>query len=138
MGSNERFKDNAQKWRYLAGRVQLPLADRELVNMFLGTLTGPFFNHLMGSSSVGFTELILTGERVEAGIRSGKIQKDASSTTARKPFAGKKEVSSVYNQKNQNQTEHSPAVGTGMIPKLAPAQQRNNQQRAERPARQFT
>ena len=51
--------------------------------MFLGTLSGPFFNHLIGSSSSGFTELILTGERVEAGIKSGKIQKGASSSTKR-------------------------------------------------------
>ena len=64
--------------------------------MFLGTLYGPFFNHLIGSSSVGFTELILTGERVEAGIKSGMIQKDASSSAVRKPFIGKKEVVAVY------------------------------------------
>ena len=69
MGSKEGFKDYAQKWRDLAGRVQPPLDGRELVDMFLGTLTGPLFNHLIGSSSVGFTELILTGQRVEAGIR---------------------------------------------------------------------
>ena len=68
--------------------------------MFLGTLSGPFFNHLIGSSSVGFTELILTGERVEAGIRSGKIQKDASSSAGKRPFIGKKEVSALYNQRN--------------------------------------
>ena len=91
MASNEGFKDYAQKWRDLAGRMQPPLSERELVDMFLGTLSGPFFNHLIGSSSAGFTELILTGERVEAGIRSGKIQKDAStSVAAKKPFTGKK------------------------------------------------
>ena len=93
MASNEGFKDYAQKWRDLAGRVQPPLSERELVDRFLGTLSGPFFNHLIGSSSVGFTELILTGERVEAGIKSGKIQKDSSASTAvRKPFHGNKEV----------------------------------------------
>ena len=97
MGSSEGIKDYAQKWRDLAGRFQPPLSDRELVDMFLGTLSCPFFNHLIGSSSVGFTELILTGERVEAGIRRCKIQKDASSSAVRKPFAGKKEVSAVYN-----------------------------------------
>ena len=53
--------------------MQPPLTDRELVDMFMGTLTGPFFNLLIGSSSSGFTELILTGERVESGIKSGKI-----------------------------------------------------------------
>ena len=73
MGSNEGFKDYAQKWRDLAGRVQPPLSDREFIDMFLGTLTCPFFNHLIGISSVVFTELIFTGEQVEVGIKSGKI-----------------------------------------------------------------
>ena len=73
MGPNESFKGYAQKWRDLAGRVQPPLTDRELIDIFMGMLTGPFFKYLIGSSSAGFTELILTGERVEAGIKSGKI-----------------------------------------------------------------
>ena len=63
MASNEGFKDYADKWRDLAGRVQPPLSERELVDMFLGTLSGPFYNHLIGSSFARFTELILTGER---------------------------------------------------------------------------
>ena len=79
MVSNEGFKEYAQKWRDFAGRVKPPLSDIELVDMFLGTLSGPFINHLIGSSSAGFTELILTGERVEVGIKSGKIQKNANS-----------------------------------------------------------
>ena len=73
MGSNEGFKEYAQKWRDLAGRVQHPLSDREMVDMFMGTLIGPFFNHLIGISSVGFTELILTREHVEDGIKNGNI-----------------------------------------------------------------
>ena len=81
------------------------LADRELVDMFLGTLFGPYFNHLIGSSSFGFTELIMTGERVEAGIKSGKIQKGASSSTEKKPF--KKESSAVYSSRSQNRDRKS-------------------------------
>ena len=139
MVSNEGFKDYAQKWRYLAGRVQPPLSERELVDMFLGTLSGPFFNHLIESSFAGFTELILTGERVEAGIKSGKIQKDSSASTAVKnPFIGKKEVSVVYPQRNQGRVERRPMVGAVMIPKLTSDQQRSNQPRVERPVRQFT
>ena len=120
LGTGEGFKEYAQKWRDLARRVQPPLTDRELVDMFLGTLSGPFFNHLIGSSSAGFIELILTGERVEVGIRSGKIQNDASSSALRNPFAGKKEVSIVYHQRNQDKTELRQMVGAFMIPKLAP------------------
>ena len=105
MGASEGFKDYAQKWRDLAGRVQPLLSDRELVDMFMWTLSGPFFNHLIGSSSSGFTELILTGERVEEGIRSGKIQKDTSSSAVNKPFTGKKEASAVYGPRGQSRPE---------------------------------
>ena len=45
MGSEEGFKEYARKWRDLTGRVQPPLADRELVDMFISTLTDPFYNH---------------------------------------------------------------------------------------------
>ena len=100
MGTGEGFKYYAQKWRDLAGRVQPPLDDRELVDMFMGTLSGPFFNHLIGNSSSGFIELIMTGERIEAGIKFGKIQKVASSSTEKKPF--KKESSAIYFSKSQN------------------------------------
>ena len=64
--------------------------------------------------------MILTGERVEAGIRSGKIQKDVSASTAvKKPFTGRKEVSVVYSQRNQGRAEHRPTVGAVMILKPA-------------------
>ena len=87
--------------------------------MFLGTLSGPFFNHLIGSSSSGFTDLILTGERIEAGIKVGKIQKGASSSAKKKPF--KKESSAVYSSKRQNRPEHRQAVNAVVISKPADA-----------------
>ena len=102
MGASEGFKDYAQKWRDLAGRVQPPLSDRELVDMFLGTLSGLFFNHMIGSSSYGFTELILTGERVEVGILSGKIHKGTSSSAEKRSFTGNKEASAIYSSRIQN------------------------------------
>ena len=66
--------------------------------MFMDILTGPFFNLLIGSSSSGFTELILTGERVESGIKSGKIPMTSAfaSNTVKKPFPGKKETNVLY------------------------------------------
>ena len=108
------------------------MADRKLVDMFPGTLSGPFFNHLIESSSSGFTELILTGERIEAG----KIQKGASSSTKKKPF--KKESSVVYSSKRQNRPEHRQAVNAVVISKPVGAPQHHNQQKDERPQRKFT
>ena len=75
MGASEGLKDYAQKWRDLAGRVQPPLADRELANMFLGTLFGPYFNHLIGSSSSGFTELIMTGRELKPVLRAARSRR---------------------------------------------------------------
>ena len=91
MGSNEGFKEYAQKWRHLARRVQPPLSNRELVDMFMGTLTWSFFNYMIRSSSSGFTELILKGEHVKSGINRGKITVVASSSVVKKTFIGKKE-----------------------------------------------
>ena len=120
MGTGEGFKDYAQKWRDLAGRVQPPLADRELVDMFLGTLSGPFFNHLIGSSSAGFTELILIGERVEVGIKSGKIQEATPPDAHKKPYNGKKESNAVTGQKSR----HDQHVGATQISDPTPVQKR--------------
>ena len=104
--------------------------------MFLGTLSGPFFNHLVGNSSAGFTDLILTGERIEAGIRSGKIQKAASTSAEKRPF--KKEASAVYGPRRQVKPEHRQAVNALVISKPVAAPQQYNQQRGERPKRQYT
>src|SRR3954471_901329 len=132
MGPKESFKEYAQKWRDLAGRVKPSLNDRELVDMFMNTLTGPFYSHLLGSSSSGFTDLILTGERVESGIRSGKIQVATSSGTIKKP----------YNGRNESKT-----VGAILVSSQAPTQQQQKNQRKQqggqrtwksKPKRSFT
>ena len=124
LGTGDGFKEYAQKWRDLAGRVQPPLTDRELVDMFLGTLSGPFYNHLIGNSSAGFTDLILTGERIEAGIRSGKIQEAAPSD--KKPHHGKKESNAVHGKKSRHE------AGAIQISNPGPAQPGQGQQRKEK------
>ena len=78
----------------------------------------------------------MTGERIEAGIKSGKIQKGTSSGTKKKPF--KKESSVVYSSKSQNRPKRRQAVNAVIISRPDGAPQRNNQLKAERPQRQFT
>ena len=126
IGSNESFKGYAQKWRDLDGRVQPPLTDRELIDIFMGTLMGSFFNYLIGSSSVRFTELILIGKRVENGIKRGKIQGATSSDTQKKTYNGKKESNVVYGQKVRNKSNHNQSVGAVLISN--PASVRQQQQ----------
>ena len=89
--------------------MQPPLNDREMVDMFVGTLTCPFFNLLIGSSSFGFTEMVLTGERIENGIKSGKILMATYSNAEKKTFNNKKEISDVY--KGHSKDDRHQSVG---------------------------
>ena len=41
--------------------------------MFMGTLQGLYYDKMVGSISSGFTYLVTIRERIEAGIKSGKI-----------------------------------------------------------------
>src|ERR1044072_716253 len=107
--------------------------------MFMGTLTGPVFNHLIATSSAGFTELILTGERIEAGIKSGKIRVESSSNAAKKSFGNKKEANAGYGQKSRAKTDRAQSVGAVVSSNPTSAQpQRDNTRSQNAPRRQFT
>ncbi|XP_050895306.1 uncharacterized protein LOC127101923 [Lathyrus oleraceus] len=116
-GPNESFKEYAQKWRELAARVQHPLMEREMVDMFMGTLQGPYYDRMMGSTSIGFSELVMAGERIEAGLEMGKIQSantgSSASGVTKKSFNGnpkKKEgeSSAAYTQRGKGRQQYKP------------------------------
>lgn len=70
---DETFKEYAQRWRELDARVQPPLLEREIIEMFMGNLQGPYLDIMVGSTSWGFSDLVLAGERIENMIKMGKI-----------------------------------------------------------------
>src|SRR4051812_6865937 len=78
-GSKESFKEYAQKWRELAARVQPPMTECEMIDMFTNTLSGHYY--LVCSALANFSEMVRYGERVEMGLKMGKIQLGASSNT---------------------------------------------------------
>ena len=55
------------------GRVQPPLFERELADMFMGTLQGLYYDKMVGSITSRFSDLVTIGERIETGLKSGKI-----------------------------------------------------------------
>jgi len=70
---NETFKEYAQRWRELAAQVEPPLHDKEMVTMFMGTLQSPFYEHMVGSVSSNFADIVIIGERIELGLKTDKI-----------------------------------------------------------------
>jgi hypothetical protein len=83
----ESFKEYAQRWRETAAQVQPPLPDRETVTLFIDILGEHYYKMMIGNVSSSFPDIVMTGERIEAGIRSGKITLSTTSNT-KKPFNG--------------------------------------------------
>jgi len=79
--SNETFQEYAQRWRDLTAQVEPPLPKKEMVTMFMGTLQSPFYEHMLGSISSNFTDIVIIGERIEFGLKNDKIVQDPSPTT---------------------------------------------------------
>src|SRR3954463_14256573 len=76
--TNETFKEYAQRWREMAAQVNPPLSESELVDMFMNTLQGHYYEKMVGSVSSGFSDLVRIGERIENGLKIGKIQNPAN------------------------------------------------------------
>ncbi|XP_050915438.1 uncharacterized protein LOC127130475 [Lathyrus oleraceus] len=87
--SNETFKEYAQCWREIASRVRLALSDNKLVDIFMGTLQGLYFEKMIDSLSTNFADMVTIGERVKSALKSGKITDIiAPQTTNKRPHGG--------------------------------------------------
>src|ERR1043165_5650194 len=154
-GPSESFKEYAQKWRELAARVQPPLLERELIDMFMNTLQGPFYDRMIGATSARFTELVMARERIEAGMKIGRIQVSGSGTSSsgsKKPFVAhpKKregETNFVHAYERRNRRQYQQQINDVSILANAPQQQpqqarqqnapRGNNNYQQRPPRKF-
>ncbi|XP_058784300.1 uncharacterized protein LOC131659076 [Vicia villosa] len=139
--ANESFKEYAQKWRELAARVQPPMLEREMMDLFTNTLEGQYYSACSASSS--FAELVMIGERIESGIKAGRIQNPSTASSSsgaggKKPYNGfaKKregETSAAYYGKGKGHVYQQVAAVT--IPSTPLQQQPQQQQR--HPPRQY-
>jgi len=79
--------------------VEPPLLDKEMVATFVNTLQSPFYEHVLGNVSSNFTDIIIIGERIEIGLKSGKIAYGPfAAATSKKPgfHQGKKKEVEVH------------------------------------------
>ena len=56
-----------------------------MVNLFANTFRAPYYEHLMGSSAQHFFDAVRIAERIEQGIRSGRIMEPVE----KRGFVGK-------------------------------------------------
>ena len=69
----EAFKEYARRWREIAAQVVPPLPDKEMTIMFISTLESRFYERMVSNVSVSFPDLVIIGERIEIGVKTGKI-----------------------------------------------------------------
>ena len=107
----ETFKEYAQRWRELAAQVQPPLTDKELTAMFINTLRAPYYDRMVGSASTNFSDVITIGERIEFGVKNGRISDPASEI--RRMMTSKKKEEGIHELNSIQRVVHvsSPIVG---------------------------
>jgi hypothetical protein len=71
--SHESIRAYEQRWRDEATHVQPSLIETKMVTLFANTFKAPYYQHLMGSSSQHFYDVVRVAERIEQGIKVGYI-----------------------------------------------------------------
>jgi len=72
--------------------------EKEMITMFIETLQPPFYEHVLRSVSSNFSDIVTIGERIEHGLKSGKIAQGSSAPISAKKFRfspGKKKEGEV-------------------------------------------
>jgi hypothetical protein len=104
----ESIREYAQRWRESAAQVHPPLLDKEMVTLFANTLKAPYYEHVMGSSAQQFTDAVVVCERIEQGVKSGRI----SAPTEKRGFE-RKDVNHIGDdykgRKTSSQNYHTPS-----------------------------
>lgn len=72
----------------MAAQVEPPLSEKEMTGIFVDTLKDPFFDRLVSSTASDFAHLVTIGDRIEKGLRDGKIQGAAAVPSAPKKYSG--------------------------------------------------
>ncbi|RDX85506.1 hypothetical protein CR513_33293, partial [Mucuna pruriens] len=63
-----------------------------MVTMFINTLPAPYYDKVVGNVASNFADLMVVGERIELGIRRGKLtQASNNAAFAKMPVSEKKE-----------------------------------------------
>ena len=53
----------------MVAQVEPPLQENEMTTMFIETLQSSYYEHVLGSVSSNFSDIVIIGERVEYGLK---------------------------------------------------------------------
>lgn len=87
----------------MEAQVKPPMLEKDRVTTFINTLKDPYYAHLIGHTTSSFADLVIVGERVEDGIKSGRLidthllqslmeQQSGTGTSQRRPVAKRQDT----------------------------------------------
>ncbi|GKV17144.1 hypothetical protein SLEP1_g27684 [Rubroshorea leprosula] len=125
---SENFKEFTQRWRGLAARVQPPLTDHELSNLFIKSTKGPYREKLITYVDYTFAQLVVLGEQVEDGIKSRIIMDYQAMKSLLKQYQNDSSGAFSSKKVGQNQKKEDE---NGFICSIYEAYGRNKQARGQ-------
>ncbi|GKV43432.1 hypothetical protein SLEP1_g50720 [Rubroshorea leprosula] len=125
---SESFKEFAQRWCGLATRVQPPLTDHKLSDLFIKSTKGPYCEKLITCVSYTFAQLVVVGEQVEDGIKSRIIMDYQAMKSLLEQYQNNSSGISNSKKMGQNQKKENE---NGSISLVYEAYGRNNQSRGQ-------
>ncbi|XP_050890389.1 uncharacterized protein LOC127095793 [Lathyrus oleraceus] len=121
------FKEYAKRWRELASQVEPPLSGKDLAELFIDIVQPQFYEKMVRSASLGLSELVAIGARVEYGLRNGKLA-DVAGTSNANP----KKIYGGFPKKKEGET-NVVTIGQGRAPPRRRQQQYSPQQYVQQP-----
>ncbi len=73
MSEGQSLRGYMKQWRDITANVHPPLAETKAVPIFISTLKGAYYTHLLSHVSYSFSYLVHAREMVELEIHLGKI-----------------------------------------------------------------
>ena len=71
--STENYREYAFRWRKEAARVQPPMSESEITEMFIRTQEPEYYERMLCMMGQKFVEIVKVGEALEDGFKTGKI-----------------------------------------------------------------
>ncbi|KAK4731975.1 hypothetical protein R3W88_024963 [Solanum pinnatisectum] len=71
--SIENYREYALRWRKEATRVNPPMSEREITEMFIRTQKPEYYERMLCMMGQKFVEIVKVGEALEDGFKTGKI-----------------------------------------------------------------
>ncbi|XP_069150940.1 uncharacterized protein [Solanum lycopersicum] len=73
--STENYREYALRWRKEATKVQPPMSEREITEMFIRTQGPEYYERMLCMMGQKFVEIVKVGEALEDGFKTGKLTK---------------------------------------------------------------